>query len=109
MPSASSLAFRGSRTLAIWWRQLAPFEPQALGVGYLFLHRLDAPATWLQRQTLDPLLVLILQAFALEQQDASAPSEVSLSKLHQRLRLDFPILRSLVHALAALQLVASTS
>jgi hypothetical protein len=108
MTSASSLAFPGSRTLANWWRQLAPFEPQALGVGYLFLHRLEAPASWLQQQALDPLLLLVLRAFALEQ-DGSDTAEVTCRGLNTRLRLDMPIVRRLVQALADLQLVTAAS
>jgi hypothetical protein len=108
MTSASSLAFPGSRTLANWWRQLAPFEPQTLGVGYLFLHRLEAPASWLQQQALDPLLLLVLRAFALEQ-DGSDPAEVTCHGLNTRLHLDMAIVRRLVLALADLQLVAAAS
>lgn len=104
MTSASSLAFPGSRTLATWWRQLAPFQPQTLHVGYLFLHRLEALGCWLQPQPLDPLLLLVLEALLLNQ-GTPPPSTPFYERLHERLHLDVPILRRLVRALADAQMV----
>ena|SRR5438105_7261708 len=107
MTSASSLAFPGSRTLATWWRHLAPFRPQGLWVGYLFLHRLEAAACWLEPQTLDPLLVVMLEALVLEQKRGILPADLLYDRLHQRLGLDVPIVRRLAHSLAQRQLLAS--
>jgi hypothetical protein len=101
MTSASSLAFPGSRTLATWWRQLTPLEPKGLGVGYLFLHRIEASADWLRAKPLDPLLLLVLEAIAFMQKEAA----FSPSQLGNRLHLDPAVVRRLVHSLINLQLV----
>lgn len=108
MTSASSLAFPGSRTLALWWRQLASFAPQTLCVGYLFVHRLEAPACWLLAQPLDPLLVLVLEALVLDGGTADSSPDF-YERLHHRLRLDVPILRRLLRSLADTQMVEATS
>ena len=42
MNAVTSLPFPNARTLAGWWRLLAPQRPLALWVGYLFLHRVEA-------------------------------------------------------------------
>jgi hypothetical protein len=105
MTSASSLAFPGSRTLATWWRQLTSFEPQGLRVGYLFLHRLEVPACWLERKPLDPLLLLVLDALVLEQKRDATSTDQLGSRLRQRLSLDIPVVLRLMHALAELQLI----
>jgi hypothetical protein len=104
MTSASSLAFPGSRTLATWWRQLSPWEPQALSVGYLFLHRLEAPAYWREPEPLDPLLVHVLEASVLDPSGPAARRNL-FERLHQRLNLDVPVLQSLVRALADAHLI----
>jgi hypothetical protein len=106
MTSASSLAFPGSRTLATWWRQLDVYKPQSLCAGYLFVHRLEAPAIWRQQQPLDPFLLLVLEALSLEQKDA-APQDRACRRLSRRLHLDVPILRHALHSLAALELIGS--
>ena len=105
MTSASSLAFPGSRTLATWWQQLAPFRPQAFCVGYFFVHRLEAPAGWLQAQPLEPLLLLALVAFHLEQQGKALPTESFYGRLRRRLGLDMPVIRGLAHALRELNML----
>jgi hypothetical protein len=102
MTSASSLAFPGSRTLATWWRQLAPQQPRGLGVGYLFVHRLEAPALWRRPEPLEPLLLLFLEALASLQDEPPDSAWVLLSK---RLQLGDAILQRLLQALAKLHLV----
>jgi hypothetical protein len=104
MTSASSLAFPGSRTLATWWRQLAAREPTLLCVGYLFLHRLEAPACWLEPQPLDPLHLHVLEALSLVQ-SGTATHEHFYPRLQQLLNLDVGILRRLVRSLGAWNLV----
>ncbi len=104
MTSASSLAFPGSRTLASWWRQLAPFEPQTLCVGYVFLHRVEAQAAWLEPELLDALYLHVLEALTLEQTPGLASNDF-FGRLHQRLNLEVPVLRRLTRALTEWQLL----
>ncbi|MBM3995591.1 MAG: hypothetical protein FJ303_15775 [Planctomycetes bacterium] len=66
MDRASSLIFPGSKTLAGWWRQLAPRQPQALAIGYAFLHRIEAPVQVRQSRPVEPLIQLLLQAITLD-------------------------------------------
>jgi DNA-binding MarR family transcriptional regulator len=66
MTGGSSLAFPGGRTLTAWWRQLAGHQPQALWVGYLTFHRLEALVCVLQPQSLPSFELLVLKAFALQ-------------------------------------------
>src|SRR5262249_35580821 len=42
MMVSSSLAYPGSRSLAGWWRQLAPLHPRAVWLAHLLLHRVEA-------------------------------------------------------------------
>jgi hypothetical protein len=102
MTSASSLAFPGSRTLATWWRQLAPFQPDMLCAGYLFIHRLDICACFRELRPLDPLLAMALEAFALE---AKQPPSAGEDALGRRLHLELPALRGLLRSLADLKLI----
>src|ERR1043166_5686333 len=94
MDRASSQIFPGSKTLAGWWRQLAPHQPTAFAIGYLFLHRIEAPVHVLCDQPLDPLGHLVLQAVNLD-----------ACNLEQRLHLPMPALRSVLAQLQLDQLV----
>jgi hypothetical protein len=103
MTAASSLAFPGSRTLAGWWRQLAPLAPQALWVGHLFLHHVEALVASVRPWPLDPLHRFVLQALAAEQQALSPGLPVPpdlLERLNARLHLGQPLVRQVLHALA---------
>jgi hypothetical protein len=106
MTSASSLAYPGSRTLATWWRQLAPLRPQGLWVGYLFLHHVEALARWREPRALEPLLLLVLEAIALEQQEP-VPTGPLCRRLEQRLSLTGPVVCRLVRSLAQGRLLMS--
>src|SRR5437868_6430014 len=99
MTSASSLAFPGSRTLATWWQQLAPFAPRSLRVGYLFVHRLEAAGSWLQPRPLEPLLQLVLESLALGPLAAA-------HLLNSRLPLGTPVLSRLLQSSESARLVA---
>jgi hypothetical protein len=67
MSGAAALAFPGSRTLASWWRQLAPYQPLRLWVGHLIVHRVEALALVRKPQTVDALNGLLLGALDLAQ------------------------------------------
>jgi hypothetical protein len=99
MTAASSLAFPGSRTLAGWWRQLVPLGPQALWVGHLFLHHVEALVAAVRSHPLDPLHRFILQALAAEQTGTPFLPPF-LQRLDARLHLGSPLLRQLLRALA---------
>ncbi len=105
MTSASSLAFPGSRTLATWWQQLARYGPTGLGVGYLFVHRLEAHAAWLVTQPLDPLSLLVLEAIRLEQQRPGTPTDSLSDRLERRLGLALGVIRRLLHSLQEMSLL----
>ena len=66
MDRASSLIYPGSKTLAGWWRQMLPRQPQAFWVGYIFVHRVEAPVNVLKAEAVDPFTHLVLQALALD-------------------------------------------
>jgi len=83
MDRASSLIFPGSRTLVNWWRQLQPHHPQSLWVGYLFVHRVEAPVFVQTVKPIEPLFSLLLQAIALELN----PNGVIAATLQQRLQM----------------------
>src|SRR5262249_4747703 len=65
MSVGASLAYPGGRTLATWSRQLAGFHPEALWVGYLTFHRLEAPVSALRPRRLPSPEQFVLRAFAL--------------------------------------------
>jgi len=102
MTAASSLAFPGSRTLAGWWRQLAPLRPQSLWFGHLFLHRVEALVASVWPQPLDALNHFVLQAVAAEQaRPDSGQQQRFLERLNERLHLGAGLLRQLLRGLAA--------
>jgi hypothetical protein len=66
MSVTPSLAFPGSRTLAGWWRQLAPFRPDALWAGHLFLHQVEALVRLSRSCRPDPFSYFVLKALTLD-------------------------------------------
>jgi hypothetical protein len=98
MISASSLAFPGSRTLAGWWRQLAGFQPQAFAVGYLFLHRVEAPVSIVRPKPIDRFSGLVLRALELESRCPAG--DLQLESMAKRLCLDRFILLQVLRGLA---------
>ena len=75
MNAGSSLGFPGGRTLAAWWRQLAGYHPEALWIGYLSLHRLEALVSALLPHSLPSFERLVLKALALH--PASEPAALA--------------------------------
>lgn len=107
MTSASSLAFPGSRTLAGWWRQLAPLDPVALWVGYLFVHRVEARFAVLERRSVDRLAHFLLQAVDIETRRAdSAPPDLCKT-LVPRMNLQPIVIKRLLHDLTAQGLLSA--
>ncbi len=93
------LAFPGGRTLAGWWRQLAPWKPQAWWVGHLLLHRVEALVRVARSARPDALHALLLQAIAL------GPDE-PLDRLDQRLHLGIQLLARVARSLTDAGLLA---
>jgi len=88
MDRASSLIFPGSKTIAGWWRQLAPYQPQAYWIGYGFVHRVEASVKVLCKNPVEPFAHLVLQALALEQTlSDNHGTGAALSNLQTRLRM----------------------
>src|SRR5262245_39636042 len=99
MTGAPSLAFPGSRTLAGWWRQLAPHHPRQLWVGHLLLHRVEAPARLTRICHPDAFTLLLLKALVLESPAEGAGTP--LESLEGRLHLGRQVLLQVLRGLAA--------
>jgi hypothetical protein len=97
MQSASQLPSPGSRTLAQWWRQLQPYRPGALWIGYTYLHRIESTVRASQPRKLEPLARLILQALKLEPKSGSCcAAGECLHRLQERLQLPNAVLRQIL-------------
>jgi len=94
MTVPAPLAFPGSRTLAGWWRQLAPWQPRSLWVGHLLLHRVEALIRRTQLIRPEPLHRLVLKALDL------VPG-AALEQLDDRLHLGRQVLGQLLRRLQA--------
>ncbi len=101
MTAPAPLAFPGSRTLAGWWRQLAPLQPRGLWIAHLFLHRIEALVSVVRPCRADLFQQLILKALAL------AAGE-SAGQLDRRLHLGSPFLGRVLAGLQREGLVASS-
>src|SRR3954452_6774163 len=101
MTAPAPLAFPGSRSLAGWWRQLAPVQPRGLWIGHLFLHRIEALVSLVRPCRADPFQQLILKALALTAGETAA-------QLEQRLHLGRPILGRVLTGLQKEGLVRSS-
>jgi hypothetical protein len=110
MTGPSSLAFPGSRKLAGWWRQLAPFRPQALWVGHLALHEVEALVRVAQSSPLDPFTLLVLKGLALADFDAPPAlqsGDEAVHRLNDSLHLGRQVVRRVLEGLQAEGLVES--
>jgi hypothetical protein len=96
MSAGASLAFPGGRTLAAWWRQLAPYHPQAFWLGYLTFHRLEALVGCQRRHRLPPFELLVLKALAIH---APNGDTLPVSALAADLHFDAPVLHQVVRRL----------
>jgi hypothetical protein len=100
MTAAPPLAFPGGRTLAGWWRQLAPYQPRALAVAHLLLHRVEALVRLQRRCPLDPMARLVLETLSLE-------PPPPLPQIQALLPMERPILRQVLHSLETAGLAQS--
>lgn len=92
MTAVSPLVFPGGRTLAGWWKHLAPLQPRAFWVGYLLLHRVEALVASHLHLPLEPCSLFVLRSLALT-------GTASLQEVDQRLHLGLPLLRQLLRRL----------
>jgi hypothetical protein len=58
------LPFPGSRTVAAWWRELAPYRPVRLWLSHLLIHRVDALAEVVVPYALNGLRLELLRVLA---------------------------------------------
>src|SRR5262245_22118792 len=64
MTAVPPLTLPNGRVVAGWWRQAAAFHPEALWVGLLPLHRVEAPVVVPRVRRLDPVSLFLLKALA---------------------------------------------
>lgn len=96
MTAASSLPYPSSRTLAGWWKQIAPLDPQSWWVGHLLVHRVEAAVQVDESQPLPPLTQILLQALHV----SSSQGEAKLAELESALGLPSALLRPLLRELS---------
>jgi hypothetical protein len=99
MISASSLAFPGSKTLAGWWRQLTIHKPLSFAVGYLFLHRVEAPVIFSHAKKIDRFSLLVLQALEMDARCNGTEAAAPLQRLQTRLYFDRPVILQILRTL----------
>jgi hypothetical protein len=85
MDSASSLAYPGSRAVAGLFRSLERYQPTALWVGYLWVHRVEALTESAERRPFDGLSLHILEAIATGLQPLAARLHLPAAAVHQLL------------------------
>jgi hypothetical protein len=105
MDSASSLAYPGSRILAGWWRQLQPFQPSAVWVGHLFIHRVEALVEIIEPRPVDALALCVLQALAVDQDHRGGFVGDRAEALPGRLHLPAPAVQQLLLGMQGRELV----
>jgi hypothetical protein len=84
--------------LAVWWKQLAPWQPKQLWIGHLLLHRVEALAAEQRPVPLDALSRFVLQAL-------NGDSFQKIERLDQRLHLGSALLHQALRTLAVDKLV----
>jgi hypothetical protein len=100
MTGTLSLAFPGSRKLAAWWRQLAPYCPQTVWFGHLLLHHVEALVRLSRPCRLDRLALFVLKALALAESAPGSPQE-TLQYVDDRLHLGRQVLGQSLRGLEA--------
>ncbi|HEV3257114.1 MAG TPA: hypothetical protein VG013_09565 [Gemmataceae bacterium] len=94
MTAAPALTFPGSRTVAGWWRQLAGYQPQALWIGHLLFHRVEALVSLASPRRPDRLTLLVIKALELGRGQP-------LDRLNERLHLGHQLLGQVLGTLRA--------
>jgi hypothetical protein len=90
--TVSSPSLPSSRELADLWPHFHPWQPHALWLGQLLLHRVEAPVIVQEKVPLDPLALLLLAT-------VPAQREVSWSELRSSLGVPEGMLRTLLAVL----------
>lgn len=99
MTTVSPPAYPSSRILAGWWRQLSSWQPQAVWVGHLLLHQVEAQVRLTRPCYPDPSDLLLLQAL-------TVTPEANLAALDQRLGLGRQMLMRWLRRLQTEELAA---
>jgi hypothetical protein len=97
MTVASPLNYPGSRVVAGWWRQLAPLQPHALGIGHFLLQRVEALVEVSRPLRIDAFARLVLQALTL-------PGSRTLHGLEARLHIGTQVILRVLRSLEAEEL-----
>lgn len=87
-------AFPTGKTLASWWTQLAPWQPQFLWVAHLLVHQVEALVTAFRQHPLDPLSAAVLRAIRSFPGSALGPLNEHLGLGRQVLARALPALQS---------------
>jgi hypothetical protein len=95
MTAPSPALLPAGRTLAGWWRQLAPWQPRGVWVGQLLLHRVEALTRLNRNCPLDPFTRLVLHALTLEAETTPRRLE---GRLHLGPQVVLQVLRQLERA-----------
>jgi hypothetical protein len=102
MTAETSLAFPGARVLAGWWKQLAIYQPRALWIGHLLLHRVEALVSLQETSRLDSLALFVLKTLSLA-------SWGTLDELESRLHLGLSLLHRVLCRLQSESLLESNA
>jgi hypothetical protein len=97
MTAAPSLSWPAGRTLAGWWPSLTRWQPRALWLSHLILHRIEAAVHAARPSPAAQMYRFLLEALAKE----STPAE----RLAARLGIDAPLLASMLRELQTAALV----
>src|SRR5262249_4775940 len=100
MTAVAALPFPGGRTLAGWWRQLAPWRPQALWVAHLLVHKIEARVRLHRVVHADPVELMVLEGLKMA-------LGMEMDRLDQHLHLGRQVLTQLLHNLNAAGLAES--
>jgi hypothetical protein len=92
MTSLPELAFPSNRTLADWWKHLAPLQPRALWAAHLLLHRVEAMVKVQKPAAVDPFAHHVLKVLAIVE---PASREALEAGFPERSPLSFQVLRTL--------------
>jgi hypothetical protein len=93
MTAVAALATPGGRSIAGWWRQLAPFQPRDWWLADLWIHHVEVLAHCRQQARLEPIQKLLLESLTFF-------SVAAITNIGLRLGLPTAVIQSLLQHLA---------